>query len=258
MQLISRNNRNYYACRCSVCGKEIFILPREIDKHSYKCSTCSARQNRIRYNVSRTNTSKYTFDHGFFSSGKLQADYWAGFIAADGYISKNGRMLQLKLNERDKIALDRLKQDLMYSGEVTYVKNGNTNQYRISITGSGNLCRDLAEIYNIVNAKTFTLQPPNLNDPERIRAYIVGYIDGDGTIGNSNTFKLSICSSLDLCEWIKRQMDLLFPAKNIAGNISINHNIHTYTVYGKRGLNIARYLNESPVWKLERKWYKVK
>src|ERR1700678_2051133 len=51
----------------------------------------------ITNNIEYTKRQKYTCDHEFFSRDNEASFYWAGFIAADGNISKDNRRISIEL-----------------------------------------------------------------------------------------------------------------------------------------------------------------
>ena len=122
-----------------------------------------------------------------FSKINLLTCYWAGFIAADGYIDNKAFALRVCLSKKDKIHLERLKDFLKYSGPL-YQSKTNTNLHLDVI--SKQLLIDLENIFNIHTKKSLTLKPPKALTYEQSLAYIIGYIDGDGSIGyNSHLYK---------------------------------------------------------------------
>lgn len=73
----------------------------------------------------------------------------------------------------------------------------------LSIT-SPKICADLLKNFNITNNKSLTLISPEL-PPELIDAFIIGYIDGDGSIGLYNSentqkfLRISILGTINMC-----------------------------------------------------------
>ena len=254
MELKKVKNRWVYLSNCLLCKKEIFIYKSKIDTSTKKCTKC--------FNVERNKNNKgkykYELNKEFFKNKNIISAYWAGFIAADGYISKTNQVC-IKIKETD---IDRLKQFLK-NAKCTHpvLNSGKEDRKRIVIT-CHEWVKDLEEIYNIKNNKSLTLEPPNLIEEEHIKAFIIGYIDGDGTIcflGKHKYLKLGIVRIKSILEWIQSYfnnwVDNTKAKKQISGTKS--KDIFEYVVYGKRAKELILLLKELDINKMERKWSKV-
>jgi len=122
--------------------------------------------------------SLYTHNRLFFKYPCTLNSYWAGFIAADGNIRKNHNELRISLACKDQGHLERFKADLEFTGNIKVDKRGCAN---ISVSGV-EIVDDLRNNFNIVPNKTLILVPPSGLDHFCIMAFILGYIDGDGSI----------------------------------------------------------------------------
>lgn len=126
----------------------------------------------------------FEVNDNYFSTINNENSYYAGFIAADGNICSNQSKLTIALARKDR---DFLKQFLInlnsnYNIRDLVVKN----IYKCSeihIT-SKQICDDLYNNFNIYPNKSLTLTPPKLTG-ESLDCFIMGLIDGDGTIGLS-------------------------------------------------------------------------
>lgn len=116
----------------------------------------------------------------FENSNTEKSAYWAGFIAADGYIyhpnkGKSQSKLTIELSIKDKNHLLKLGIDL--GKNITdYDKH---NSCKLSIS-SNKICKDLNQ-YKIHQNKSLTLQFPDNIDKDNIHHFIRGYFDGDGS-----------------------------------------------------------------------------
>ena len=128
--------------------------------------------------------------------------YWAGFIAADGYMYKPGNQVRVEINIKDKQHLELLGNDI--GKNVTdYQKH---NSCKLNITSKYVL--NTLEQYNITQNKSLTLQFPTNIDSKNIHHFIRGYFDGDGSfykiyeiVGNQQ-FLQSLVNSLPFkCEY---------------------------------------------------------
>lgn len=133
--------------------------------------------------------------------------------------------------ESDRIVLDRLKSAINYTGPLYYMpaktivyKTNNKYKFPIGyttqgkaqcslqISGIGQYYQDLLKWYNITPAKSLTLLPPNITDINQIKAYIIGYFDGDGSLMWDKTKqspRIEIIGTSMLLIWMKSILDQL-------------------------------------------------
>lgn len=232
----------------------------EIAKHFNFTNEC-IRQNLIKWGiVSKIEKKKYTHNESFFKEPNELNCYFAGLIAADGCVYKKFKnkneyvYFSYGCQNCDKELIERLKINLDYNGPI---RQSRENLVEIQIARFEKNHEDLKNIFNIDYRKTYHLPPPNLKDENLIKAYIAGYIDGDGCIRytNKNLFTISIVGTLDLMVWMQNFFQEKFPGyktKLYKKNI-----VYYFNISGKRAINFAKYLKESPVEKLKRKWDRV-
>jgi hypothetical protein len=205
----------------------------------------------------------FAVNDSFFDEPNLENCYWAGFIAADGCISRKNRVA-LALGEYDKEAIDNLKEKLCFSGPIHKVKclNKRTNHivYRYDIVvSSNNIVNKLQEHWNITPRKTLTLQPPRdyIKD-ELALAYIIGYFDGDGSWLIKPKFDVRFTGTKFLLEWIKSYIDKYSPIKEKNKPINVrpgNGNCFDLSIRGLRGRVFHQKLLEIQIpFRLTRKW----
>lgn len=193
------------------------------------------------------------YNYLFFKQSNILNSYWAGFIAADGNIYKN--QLKIHINLKDKILLERFKQDIQYAGEIHYHRARGKTKESASLTISGkNLVQDLYTNFNITPKKSLTLEPPIAIDEENALSYITGLLDGDGTIRirkDKNILSIKFNGTKKILSWIKYILSNITPIKA---------NIHTYSsvselvLLGKTAEMIGKKLKSIPIDKLDRKW----
>lgn len=122
-------------------------------------------------------------NHTYFSTYNPESCYWAGFLAADGNISKHTNAVQISLGEKDLDHLNKFK--LSLQSEHSVVKDNNC--YRLSFY-SKQMQEDLLYNFNITPSKSFTIEFP-LIPHKFLKYFILGYFDGDGHISlYKNTF----------------------------------------------------------------------
>jgi len=202
----------------------------------------------------------YTRNDNAFSNITLEACYWAGFIAADGCLY-NKRELRVCLSNADKGHLEKLRNFIGYTGPLAQSKI-TTNLYLV--VSSSQIYSDLNKNFNITPRKSLTLLPPIGLTYKQSLAYIIGYIDGDGSIGyNSYTYKngtkykflrLRIIGTPMTLNWI----NLIFkkraiPIQHCKSKISIISFNDRNLLIKLKGFILD---NSLPV--LSRKWDKVK
>lgn len=208
----------------------------------------------------------YNVDLEFFNIPNLINCYWAGFIAADGTIRKKEKQLCLCLANKDKKHIKLFNNDICYNGPI---KNGkkiiDNKVYKhnyINICGAKKIIDDLESVFNITAKKTFTLKNPRLEINNAL-SYIIGYIDGDGTIGNyGGRAYLSIVSgSAIILKWIKQTIEQHFNiiTKDIRKERKKRRcNTYVYKITGYKAIKVLDNLNKFNVPKLSRKWRNIK
>ena len=197
---------------------------------------------------------KYFVNEEAFSNVNIESCYWAGFLAADGSVAKNGNTVSLALSVKDKEQIERYAKFVHFSSTPKKYKN---KSYSVRFA-SKHIKEQLKQNWNIVPQKTFTLQPPNLRQDELVDAFIVGYIDGDGCINLSKERKniqLSIVGTKPFLEWIKARFESILQEE--AGHIAATKKVFTLVLSKRKAFEILTYLNKVPVSKMERKWNKL-
>lgn len=206
----------------------------------------------------------YSHDKKFFGVPTNESCYWAGFVAADGSISRDG-YLRIGLSGKDRIQLENFVRAVNFDGPIVfYYNNSNHPCVRMRLDAARVLIMDLEEVFNVAYNKSQYLPPPNLIDESHILAYMVGYIDGDGCIciTRDNYLSLKIVSSTkEILDWFKYWFDLwdsgIRACPAIPRKIS-GINCYEYRIEGNRVRTILNKLLVVRVPRLERKWNKVK
>lgn len=121
--------------------------------------------------------------------GSLESCYWVGFLLADGWLSDNGE-LSLELSNKDSTHLDTFSKFIDFKGKKQ------TRTYQSKATGTTLksvkvairdkfLVDKLRKKFDIKTAKSYN--PPSLENfksfsEKQVRAILIGYIDGDGSM----------------------------------------------------------------------------
>lgn len=118
--------------------------------------------------------------------------YWLGFMYADGWNCLDKNSIGIRLQEADRIHIEKFKKSLQSDAKTYFSKGGKAiiigkqcnaqNQYSVIISNN-KICNDLNKL-GCTQRKTYTLKFPTENQvPEYLlRHFIRGYLDGDGYI----------------------------------------------------------------------------
>lgn len=214
---------------------------------------------------------KWTKNESFWEIPNPINCYYAGFSAADASIQKYtngiGHIYRLEIHERDVSVLEDLKSKCSYNGPIfrserTTATGKKTIHVRLCINSATQWAEDLKKNFGIGERKTFRLCPPNINNDYLEWCYLIGLIDGDGTISftaNKSTITIKIYScSFAILEWAKRLID----SKGFVGlkekevnikNIK-NSRCYTYGLCGYKAIQLFEFLKTFDLLKLHRKW----
>jgi hypothetical protein len=203
---------------------------------------------------------KYQLNHNYFSVPNLENSYWAGFIAADGNINDKQGVLRVQLSNADSEHLLKLKKSLGYTGPLrpfSYIGFGKEAHASLLQVSSSKIVTDLRENFEIIPKKTFTLEPPKLKN-NLLDAYIIGYIDGDGSIMHRvEALTISVTGNYQMLLKIKDRFDeICRPTNTRVANVHKNKSVFYYAISGKRASFIYKHFAGIDVPKLDRKWFK--
>ena len=201
---------------------------------------------------------KFSANLGFFGEPEPLNSYWAGFIAADGYV--RGKRWTLGLGVKDASQVARLASDVGYTGPLWHEEGRCTLQISCQ-----DHVDDLAKHFNITTRKSLTLEPPNIIGGDEIRAFITGVIDGDGCI-SMNRYRhyvrprITIYGTVGMLEWIRDHFNEWSPpdARRTSGVRKIpGERLHAYSVTARRAVEVSRALHQVDVPRLARKWDRI-
>jgi hypothetical protein len=217
---------------------------------------------------------RYDYNRLFFNRPDILNSYFAGFIAADGSVDEARSVVRLSLHVKDIDVLLILSALTSFTGNVESksIKGGYGHiiMSKLEFSSAQQMVRDLKDNFNIVQNKTLILEPPTKLNYENSLAFIVGLIDGDGSIilpskpdkwGHIYPI-VNITGTQSLLEWAKQIFDKICPSM-----YGINAKVHPikgsrafiYKVGGKRAYRILKELQKvkTPT-RLARKWDKIK
>jgi hypothetical protein len=204
-------------------------------------------------------SKKKLLDEHFFSKNTKASHYWAGFLAADGWIEGDRNRVGLALKIEDIGHLEKFKEAVGSSHNICPFMNNTA--YRIRFN-SEVMVKDLQDIFNITPAKTYTYKMPYIEEDYLLLEFLRGYIDGDGHLHktNSNRVDLGLCSAQeeflqefkDICEVlinrkISQQIVLNINPKGQVFNLRLN-------LDDSRDLINLLYKNSTNATRLDRKF----
>lgn len=206
------------------------------------------------YNIPlRKRTTAAKFDIHFFDTYTVESCYWAGFIAADGNISKDRNNVNIHLAISDLSHLQKFARAIKYTGNIEQHKE----DCRISIAGSY-YKEALAKKFDLFPQKTKTVSISSKIPQEFLFDYIRGYFDGDGCITQTNEYlHISFTSG---SEKILEQLREIFFSNNIVlqskNKIPPITNGSSINYFCKNALNILDllYMNSTEDIRLDRKY----
>ena len=213
---------------------------------------------------------KWTSEDSFWDTPNEINCYWAGFIAADGCITRNGdkglgHNLTIALNSIDREHLERFIYDCGSNNRIfdRYTldkRSGKSHPFSAVHISNIKWKKPLEEIFNIFPCKTFTFKYPEL--PEKLmECWIAGYVDGDGTYGIcKGYFKIGAVSA------VKATVDRIFKfvyqfakekCKN-KGAMPDGKKCFHFGVTGRQAIEASHHLMSLPCPHLRRKYNRVR
>ena len=222
------------------------------------------KQKAVRLGVAKKKVSCHGINHDYFAKVTLESAYWAGFIAADGCLK--GGFLRVRLSKKDEAHLiSGLKSALGFSGEIQS-QGARTKgvRYESSLLKckSTSIIRDLTRQFGVTPTKSEFLLPKKLLGEDFNKAFIVGFIDGDGCIlrtgRGGNYMGLDLIGTEECLLYFSNLLNEYFPTnKPIKVRPVKGVNAFRYRISGKRCTTILNSLMGLSLPRLERKWSKV-
>lgn len=236
---------NYIAKKFNVSKTTIF---RRLKENNIKI-----RGSGCRYNESENLfINQHSCNEKYFSKPNIENCYWAGFIAADGCITKDNS-LSITLSIKDIDHLKTFKNKIKYTGKIKVYARDKKQYCRIEIFNKY-IVKDLLTNFKITRRKTFTLKPPNLKNKNHIKSFIIGYIDGDGHIGiHKNIFYISVYGTKSVVTWIRKYF-LKFSLEKSSSQIHKTKNTYYIGFANKKAETIYQSFVNIKNNKLKRKW----
>ena len=128
-------------------------------------------------------------------SGTLESYYWLGFIAADGYVSKDGHLM-VSQSGNDKPNVERLAYFLNTSIHTIEISDSGfktkNKSYRVSVCDKvlGVNLRNMMGVRDDL-PKTYTgISLDFIHNDQQASAFLVGFLEGDGNLTNAGTYRM--------------------------------------------------------------------
>ena len=180
--------------------------------------------------------TEYKHNYNYFNNiDDEHKAYWLGFIFADGCIRTDHRQygLTIELNKIDILHLKKFRDDISANVPITTRKN-RQNMCAIKISAKETI-KDLDK-YGCISNKTyegiFTDHILNL-DIEFKKAFLRGYLDGDGYIDKKRYRIIYTVKQLKIAEQIK---DLICEVSGVKANIRKEKNYYRINIENKKGV----------------------
>lgn len=126
-------------------------------------------------------------------NGTAESNYWLGFIMADGYLTKN--RLKIGVSSKDEEHLIKLSNYVGYGNVITESRTTNFGTFmtsQLSIMDSDTIPK-IRNLFGMSDNKK-SHNPINLNQlsDDDLIPFLIGYIDGDGTINKQTNREDSV------------------------------------------------------------------
>ena len=252
--------------RCSLSRKKLILL---LKQYKYNTSKVANRLGCSRDKVVwwckryliHLDRCYYRYDHKTFLIPTYKAAYYAGLLSADGCVKRSGKSQTCYM-------LELSSDDLSLVTGFRRFLNSNKRLYRSKRRSNDKIHKVVSvhSSYIIENLKYWNLEPrksrrnkiPDIirDNPALIKAWVVGLIDGDGSIveyTNRRGFIICILASKEIVEYLS----VFF--SNIKSCISQEKNIdnlYNLRFHGKYARSLYNDIYQG--YGLKRKWQKAR
>jgi len=183
------------------------------------------------------NSKGISLDHNYFTNiNTHKKAYFLGLIMSDGCIKNNNVIISLQ--ETDKHILEEFILDLKYNGKLYFVKKrkkSHQNQWRLEFT-SKIIVENLKKM-GIVERKSNKIEKVPKINKNYYNSFLLGYFDGDGTVGIDNRSNAPVFSIVGNKEFLYSVRDILddhiYRESNNINQCSIRHK-YSLDYKGKR------------------------
>lgn len=137
-----------------------------------------------------------SINNSYFNNESQNMAYILGLLASDGTIRKDSNSIKLTLAEQDSEILEKIKNELEYSGTIKHYQDSKGYK-NATLTFTSKKIKDKLAEYNIIPLKTFSFTFPTKLNKIYWKDFIRGYFDGDGCISSAgeSAIRAQICSA---------------------------------------------------------------
>lgn len=173
--------------------------------HTLKISRSTVQKYLLKRGVTLRKTSpRFVYNIKFFEKFNKKSAYWAGFIAADGYIRPKRATLHIKLSNVDYDHLLKFCKEIQYH----YLpKESKSNNYcYIDVCGTW-FIDDLKKNFDLSSNKTMNIKIYDKIPKKYLSHFVRGHFDGDGCVTYTTVPSISFTGASQL---MLNQLKILF------------------------------------------------
>lgn len=201
----------------------------------------------------RKSTPDHFYNIEFFNQYTPESCYWAGFIAADGYVRSDRNCVAVHLSIADYEHLEKL------AFVTGFIGSPKINKKACALTFNGEwYVKALEKNFGIKPQKTFDTNIPDMIPKHLVKHFIRGYFDGDGCVTNMKQY-LHVSFTSGSLTILNQIMDYFYESGIRIRNASGKPNIQKDTqidYFCKNALDILdiMYSESIPITRLDRKY----
>jgi hypothetical protein len=194
---------------CEFCQQEYSSRPGSFKKHQTSCKklydskelifkmydagrsaenlskdyavTSSTMRRFFRENNREVLVSRNKVNHNFFKQENAEKYWLLGLISADGNVKSKYAWNLSQSNDHGRTLIEHVASIIGHTNKIGEYKTSGSNVHTISIS-SEEMVKDLSN-HGIKERKSLTIKFPDIPKLEYLKSYIIGYVDGDGSIG---------------------------------------------------------------------------
>lgn len=194
------------------------------------------------------------YDIHFFDEYNVDSCYWAGFIAADGYVRSDRDNVSIHLSASDASHLKKLETLTNYTGKTRVYEN----ECCLSFAGEW-FPKALAKNFDIYPRKTVNITISDKIPKDMIPHFLRGYFDGDGSVVKiENYLRANFTSGSTVL--LNQIVDYMYNAgirvRNEDGKAKIFQSSHSISYSCKNALQVLdlMYAYSTELTRLDRKY----
>lgn len=237
-------------------------------------SSCASHSSILGLKNDFTGPKIYSVNENFWDEPNPLNCYYAGILAADGCLQLKNKLrpfvgtLSWEIGQDDIVLLEEFIKNTNYSGFISTCKNINrkgepARDTKKIVVSCQRWNQNLIEKFNIVPKKTYRISPPNNLTEQQMFCWLIGYIDGDGTVFYNklnHCLMIKISSSSEklvnfVYEFLKEKLPQKVRNKEFSKPRKLSHaNCYEISVLGVRATCLYKYAQQYNLPKLSRKW----